>query len=161
MKIQTFTLKEQRAQNEGCPSRGESHPKSPQSHPGLDHLWGLLCSSCPTWEPPFVLAVLGEQLLVPHMPTESHSCLEGQRDKPFHKAQGPLRWVLWGNVFWGYPPYLLPHPHPRHPRCRPVLYSEAICPGGCRIYYGATARGNHQGSADLTRLWDTAQTKER
>lgn len=70
----------------------------------LNHLWGLVCSSCPTWEPPFVFAMLGEQLLAPCMPNEFYSCLEGQdRDRPFHKAQGPLRWGAVGERVLGVP----------------------------------------------------------
>lgn len=52
---------------------------------------------------PFVLAMLGEQLLALCVPTESCSCLEGQRDKPFHKAQGPLRWGAMGERVLGVP----------------------------------------------------------
>lgn len=55
------------------------------------------------WELPFVLAVLEEQLSAPRMPTGSYSCLEGQRDKPSHKAQGPLRWGAVGERVLGVP----------------------------------------------------------
>lgn len=50
-----------------------------------------------------MLAVLGEQLLAPCMPTEFYSCLEGQRDKPFHKAQGPVLWGAMGERVLGVP----------------------------------------------------------
>lgn len=122
-----------------------------------------MCSSCPTWEPPFVSAILGEQPWAPRMPTESYSRWEGQTDKPLpQRAPGPL-W-LDPREERGLEVALLP---PATPTPTPTAAEVQDPP----LFRGHTSRQvqdslgcNFQvqtsGVPDLTWRWVTAQTNE-
>lgn len=80
--------------------QGESHPKRPQSHPELDHLWGLLISHVGT---PFCVShVRGAAVSSPYAYRILR--LSGRTEgQALPQGPGPLQWGAVGEHVLGVP----------------------------------------------------------